>query len=451
MKTFKSIIYADIAISVLLIVSILVRSFVILGKPLGMFTLPLVILFFLNTAACIVSVIGIDKGYGKAVSRAWLSLLTLIIFYIIIDVVSGQYIIPPKDMEEMYIGDEYVHHRHDPYESFRIFNPYDFDVRTTMNNLGFRGKDVSAKKDLSEFRIVMLGDSFTLGTGVKDDETFWYLLEKRLNTSGGRKFRVISTGVSSYSPILEYMTLKRNIDALKPDLVIMNFDMSDLLNEYVYRKIAVFGEGGEPEKVSGVEEYRKAKTSVSRKVRDWVYGHLFVTTALVELFRKYLGTEPSLQNLDVENSVTRERASMLEHTLKMPNYEDFDGIMTGIEDSILRTRALCERYGCRFVLTTYPYGHQVSAREWMPGRYRYLESPNFEISDRTVDELDRFSAGNGIPFLNTFPYFRQYHGDELLYFKHDPHWTPLGQKMMADALYEFLKPYLEKEYGMKIE
>ena len=82
---------------------------------------------------------------------------------------------------------------------------------------------------------MLLGDSFTMGYGVSDEEMFSHVLESCLGGSAGKRVRVISAAVSSYSPILEYMTLKRNIDALKPDLVIMAFDMSDLLNEFAYR------------------------------------------------------------------------------------------------------------------------------------------------------------------------------------------------------------------------
>jgi lysophospholipase L1-like esterase len=449
MRTFRTLLYADIAVSLTLIVFILARSTVIEQKPLGVITLPLLLMLMLNTALCYVSVRAVNRGSTRTVSRIWLFALTLFVFYVVGDIVSGYFIIPPRDMEEMYTGDKYVHHRHDPYKSIRIFNPYDFDVRIKLNNLGFRGEDVPGEKDPSEFRIVMLGDSFTLGTGVAEEDAFWRLLEERLNGLNGHRFRVISTGVSSYSPILEYMTLKRNIDALKPDLVIMNFDMSDLLNEYAYRKIAVLGKGGEPESVSGIEEYQEAKTSISKKAADWMYGHLFATTALVELYREHIAGEPRLEEIDVEDAVTRERASMLEHTLADPDYEDFDGIMTGIEDSILRTKALCESYGCGFILTTYPYGHQVGPDEWVPGRYRYLESAEFELSDRTVDELARFSAASSIPFLNTFPGFRDYHGGMKLYFSHDPHWTPEGHELMADALYGYLKPYLANHYGLK--
>ncbi|HKQ32064.1 MAG TPA: hypothetical protein VJV40_02590, partial [Thermodesulfobacteriota bacterium] len=213
MKTFRSIIYADIVLSALLLVSILLKSLVIDKKPLGMITIPLVSVLAVNIILCLLSLSAINKGRGKTAARVWLLVLALFGFYVATDLISGYFIIPPGDMEEVHIGDEYVHHKLGPYRPFRIFNPYDFDIRTKTNNLGFRGEDVPEKKDPSEFRIVMLGDSFTLGTGVNDRDTFWYLLEKRLNEGGRKRIKVISTGISSYSPILEYITLKRDIDA----------------------------------------------------------------------------------------------------------------------------------------------------------------------------------------------------------------------------------------------
>lgn len=80
--------------------------------------------------------------------------------------------------------------------------------------------------------------------------------------------------------------------------------------------------------------------------------------------------------------------------------------------------------------------------EWVPGRYQYMKRGE-PISDRTVDDLRAFAARNGIDFFDAFPYFRAYHGGERLYYMHDMHWTPAGQKLMAETLDGFI----EKEIG----
>jgi lysophospholipase L1-like esterase len=287
----------------------------------------------------------------------------------------------------------------------------------------------------------MLGDSFTLGAGVRDEETFSSVLEDILNASSTEKYEVINCGVESYSPVLEYIQLRRNIERLDPDMVVMNFDMSDLANELVYRKQASLDGGGEPEAVSGLEDYRRSREGAITKLRNWVYDNLFITTALVEIIGGRFRGETGITDVNVETGIEREWMMMLVHTLNVPQPENYGEMCEMVEDSILRTKKLCEERGCEFVLTTYPWGHQVSDSEWIPGRYEWLprDVKVTGISDRTVDELARFSAAYGIPFLNTFPAFRGYAGDGPLYYAHDIHWTPAGQRLMAETLAFFIE------------
>ena len=449
MNRLKIFIYSNLAAALALLAVLLVWKLVLAGEKPGIVVLSISSFLILYSIFCAASLAVIKTGREGTILKLWLFLAVMAVFYVIVDFTSGYFIFERGDMGSKNVGDEYVHHKYAPFSEIRKYNPYDFDVRSTVNNLGFRGKDVPADKEASEFRIVLLGDSFTMGYGVRDEEMFSYVLENCLDGSANKRIRVISAAVSSYSPILEYMTLKRNIDTLKPDLVIMAFDMSDLLNEFAYRKMAEFDGGGEPLKVSGMEQYEESQTSTQLKVRDWVYSHLFITTALMELVVNRLGGD--LEDMNLEEAVTRERRSMLEHTLDIPNYEDFGGSIAGVEDSVLRTRDLCERYGCKFMLATYPYGHQVNSKEWVPGRTSYLGKSESEISDRTVLALREFCARNGIPFINTFPDFRSYRGEELLYFKHDPHWTQTGHRLMAGSFAKFLVPYLETEFGVHAE
>jgi MoaA/NifB/PqqE/SkfB family radical SAM enzyme len=99
-------------------------------------------------------------------------------------------------------------------------------------------------------------------------------------------------------------------------------------------------------------------------------------------------------------------------------------------------------YGCKFILSVYPWGHQVNDEEWVPGRYQYIPE-GARISDRTLEKLGEFARENGIDFLNAFPSFREHRGGEQLYFRHDMHWTPAGQRLMAKSLDGFI----EKELG----
>src|SRR5262249_54425530 len=96
-------------------------------------------------------------------------------------------------------------------------------------------------------RLLLLGDSFVLGTGVEDDQCVSALLQKHL---GPRGWRVVNAEVDSYAPILEYLWLRERGLALHPDVVVLAYDMSDLLQEREYRRAATFGPDGDPLTVS---------------------------------------------------------------------------------------------------------------------------------------------------------------------------------------------------------
>jgi hypothetical protein len=325
-------------------------------------------------------------------------------------------------------------------------NPYgDYSVEMVTNNMGFRGRDIG-KKAPGTYRIVMLGDSFTMGEGVGDGSTFPLLTEEYLNGMGGRNYEVVNLGVESYSPVLEYSLLKRVIRELRPDMVILNFDMSDMLNEYAYRQAAVFDDKGDVAAVDGFPEFERRRESLTERTLKWIRERLFITGILFETLnrRAFIRAEAGAGDLSVRNAVERGSGITLLHTLDAPQLPQTEEMYRMVEDSILRAKRLCDMHGCVFVLSVYPWGHQVNDVEWVPGRYQYMPE-GARISDRTVEELEAFAGRNGIDFFNAFPSFREYKGGERLYYRHDMHWTPAGQRLMAETLDMFI----EKELGKK--
>jgi hypothetical protein len=65
-----------------------------------------------------------------------------------------------------------------------------------VNVWGYRGPTVG-RKVAGETRIVVLGGSTAFGYGVPYDEAFPFYLEKRLNASGGKPYRVVNLGAPS--------------------------------------------------------------------------------------------------------------------------------------------------------------------------------------------------------------------------------------------------------------
>ena len=58
----------------------------------------------------------------------------------------------------------------DPGQEFTDRVRRDLPARIRINNLGFRGRDLSERKPPGTFRILCLGDSYTFGDHVDDDQ-----------------------------------------------------------------------------------------------------------------------------------------------------------------------------------------------------------------------------------------------------------------------------------------
>lgn len=99
-------------------------------------------------------------------------------------------------------------------------------VLVETNSLGFREKEYPVERSPGVRRIVVLGDSYTLGVGVEFPETFTKRLEARLNRAGGA-VEVINFGVSGYNTVMELATFREVAAQFRPDLVIVAYVPND--------------------------------------------------------------------------------------------------------------------------------------------------------------------------------------------------------------------------------
>ncbi len=75
-------------------------------------------------------------------------------------------------------------------------NPEPYEFKIDSHGFRINSKDKTYSTAAGEyFRIICLGDSFTFGHGVSDEETYPFLLEQRLNNFFKRKTQVINAGV----------------------------------------------------------------------------------------------------------------------------------------------------------------------------------------------------------------------------------------------------------------
>ncbi|HEY0323325.1 MAG TPA: SGNH/GDSL hydrolase family protein [Pyrinomonadaceae bacterium] len=95
-----------------------------------------------------------------------------------------------------------------------------------VNSAGLRDREHSKQKPPNTVRIAVLGDSFSEAMHVPQEDTFWWLMERRLKACpafAGKNVEVINFGVSGYGTAQELITLRQKVWDYQPDIVLLAF------------------------------------------------------------------------------------------------------------------------------------------------------------------------------------------------------------------------------------
>ena len=104
--------------------------------------------------------------------------------------------------------------------------PEKYLVNYRFNALGCRGRDYSIPRSSDKVRILVLGDSYTLGIGVHEEDTFVYQLELLLNQQAKAPgsettYEVVNCGVSDYGTREERLFYQLFGSQYEPDIVLL--------------------------------------------------------------------------------------------------------------------------------------------------------------------------------------------------------------------------------------
>ncbi len=104
----------------------------------------------------------------------------------------------------------------------------DHRIDYVANEYGFRGPSVRSDKPEGVFRVLAMGDSFTLGEGVREEDTWPRVLETVLRERADREaIEVINAGVSAYDTTQELEQYRRLGRRFDPDVVILAMVWND--------------------------------------------------------------------------------------------------------------------------------------------------------------------------------------------------------------------------------
>lgn len=120
---------------------------------------------------------------------------------------------------------EAIGHEHLPNRTEKLMG-----VNLSTNSIGLRNREITPTPPPGTFRILALGDSLTLGWGVRFEDSFTVQLEKRLKSSpppGYHEVEVINAGVGNYNTSQEVAYYLEHGASLKPHLVLVFYFVND--------------------------------------------------------------------------------------------------------------------------------------------------------------------------------------------------------------------------------
>lgn len=100
-----------------------------------------------------------------------------------------------------------------------------YDTGVIHNNvMGFRGREFDVPKPAGVYRIAAVGDSFTFGNGIAQDERYSDILQSRLPSH----FEVLNFGVPGANTPEHRVLVKRLLTGVHPDFILLQWYVNDV-------------------------------------------------------------------------------------------------------------------------------------------------------------------------------------------------------------------------------
>lgn len=245
----------------------------------------------------------------------------------------------------------------------------------STNSHGLADREYPLAKPANSYRIAVLGDSYSMASGVDTDKSFHALLEERLNQSGAQHYEIINFAVGGFGLERYNATLDHLVPPWQPDAILLGF-------------CAFNDQASLPPKTGSVPPFQP------RIING------FFTSYVLEYINQQQASKKSFQ----------QRASSV--------YKEKDVAFIDRELGTLRT--LADRI-----------------KPGMPILLAYLDNREHSASDITT--MQTLAQKHGMAFVDTTQAFRDTNIDDFSIYLLDTHPNPQAHALFADAVFSAIQ------------
>jgi lysophospholipase L1-like esterase len=319
----------------------------------------------------------------------------------------------------------------------------EYNAHLVINAHGLRGPDRGYEKPRGVHRTLLLGDSFTEGYTVDEEESVRARLERLLDAAGCAPHEVINGGTAAYSTDQEYLFFLEEGARYAPDVVVLLFFYNDLPGDTpggldkprfdVVGERLVLRNSPVPPPAPGRREARPFA------VKPWRGS-----VALRLLSDRTSGANPRLHRVLARLGLVEpetEEAMPRELWPFGPGHKEDVALMWRRARAVLgalKEEALSR--GARLVVFYVPARFEVDDRAWELTRERYAMGRRWWRRERVFDDLRETCRALGLPLVDPRDDLRAAEASgRPAYYVRDGHWTPEGHAVAAHRIAELLE------------
>ncbi len=316
-----------------------------------------------------------------------------------------------------------------------------FSSTFQTNSRGLRDKEYKLNKTEGIKRIVVLGDSFTWGFGVNNDEIYTERLESILPNT-----EVINLGVTAYQLWQEIIYLKREGIKYHPDIVIVGFSLNDIWRESNRKRnldsnanvgIEMISEQSNTESYFFIlRQYLKKYIIQKSALCTFINDRINTNKSLVKSLA-YLGIKPPLTGFEkLDMNITpalREYPNSLVQSWEATKSE------------LRQLKRITADLGIRLIIVSIPSVQSIQEKTFMHTiTFSIFETKDFDL-DKPYQLLKEFADKENIEVVIPVSVFRHMHKEgRVLYLKRDMHFNAAGHELFANAIADYLNKPLTK-------
>jgi hypothetical protein len=304
-----------------------------------------------------------------------------------------------------------------------------------VNSLGFRGGPIRDDKR-RPVRVLFLGDSFTFGHGLPEEDTLPALVGAELDRKEPGAFEVVNGGVYGYSTGHELNFLEKFGVGIEPDIVVTVMLVDDMVENLAVYRLTINGTLEKLQIASTFNQSRQVTQFIPGA--SWLRGHShlfkFVGVRVLPVLRS--GIAPVVNADSDETAAELKARARAENYVKPEFYAERGGPFEVTTALLSQLAATAAAHGARSILLTLGGDYEISNGRLAPD----VMIPHERLRDVAV--RSGFSRVVALP-----PLLAKCAESRRLFFPLDGHWNAAGTKCVTPAVADAILQTLSQSSG----